>query len=179
MPVTKEMQRELARKARAANRRLERATEGQRRSLEHNIRGYHTREGARGIVFQQGAAKNEREYRQRMAELEAFMEKSKTSTRRGWEELKKANISKAQESLTNMGYDVTDEELEIILKETGGSSKAFYRALENVMAAKEEADNELTAENIRNAINERRSDYEATLTLQRARRRRNIKKGLL
>ena len=36
------------------------------------------------------------------------------------EELKKENMQKAQESLTDMGYDITDEELETILEEEGG-----------------------------------------------------------
>ena len=177
MPVTKQQQVALTKLARAANRRLERATEGQRKSLEHNIKGYHTREGSRGIVFQQGKAKNEREYRQRMAELQAFMQ-AKTSKRRTWEELKKSNIQKAQESLTNMGYDVTDDELEIILQETGGSSRAFYRALENVQATKEGPDDELSADDVRKAINERHTDYEATLQMIRKRRDR-VKKGII
>ena len=177
MPVTKEQNKQLARLARAANRRLERASEGQRKALEHYLEGYHTREGSRGIVFQQGTAKNEREYRQRMAELKSFME-GKTSKRRSWEELKKTNVDKAQKTLEKMGYDVTDDELRIVLEETSGSSKAFYRALENVQAAKSEGE-ELSAEDVRNAIYQRRTDYEATLDLIRKRRKESIKKGIM
>lgn len=163
-------QQALAKLARAANRRLERSTPGQRRSLEYNIKGYHTREGARGTVFQQGKAKSESEYRQRMAELEAFM-KAKTSTRGGWEKLKKENMQKAQGTLREMGYQVTDEELEAVLQETGGSSRAFYRALENVQAAKGPEQEELTAEEVQQAINERRTDYQATLAALKARKK--------
>lgn len=178
MPVTKQQQAALTKLARAANRRLERATEGQRKSLEHNIEKYHTqRSESRGLVFQQGKAKNEREYRQRMAELNAFM-KAKTSTRKGWEELRKSNLKSATESLTNAGYDITDEELDIVLQEIGGSSKAFYRVLENIQAMKEGPEDELSAEEVRKAINDRRSDYK--ITLQMIQKRKGlIKRGII
>lgn len=166
--ITAAQQKELAYLARAANRRLERAPEGQRRSLEHNIKNYHTREGSRGLVFQQGKAKTESEYRQRMAELKKFMA-AKTSTRSGWEQLKKENMGKAQASLSDMGYDITDEELAIILEEEGGGGKAFYKALENVQAAKGPENKELTPEEVKEAIYQRRSDYEATLAAIKAR----------
>lgn len=167
--ITAAQQKELSSLARAANRRLERATEGQRKSLEHNIQNYHTREGSRGLVFQQGKAKTESEYRQRMAELKKFMA-AKTSTRKGWEELKKENMQKAQESLTDMGYDITDEELATILAEEGGGSSAFYKALENVKAAKGSENNELTPEQVREAIFQRKTDYQATLAAIKARK---------
>lgn len=166
--ITAAQQKELAYLARAANRRLERATEGQRKSLERNIKNYHTREGSRGIVFQQGKAKTESEYRQRMAELKKFMA-AKTSKRKGWEELKKENMQKAQASLSDMGYDITDEELETILEEEGGGNAAFYKALENVQAAKGPDNKELTPEEVKEAIYQRRSDYEATLAAIKAR----------
>lgn len=166
--ITPQQQRQLTMLARAMNRRLERATEGQRKSLEHNIKGYHTRTGSRGIVFQQGKAKTEAEYWQRMAELKAF-EKAKTSTRGGWEALKQSNMEKSQTTLKGMGYDISDAELEAVLKETGGSSKAFYRALENVQAAKGPERQELSPEEVKNAVNERRTDYQATLAAIKAR----------
>ena len=62
-----------------------------------------------------------------------------------------------------MGYDITDDELDTILKEVGGGSKEFYKALENVQAAKGITGDELSADEIREAIFSRRSDYEATL----------------
>ena len=166
--VTPQMQKQLANLARAANRRLERASAGQRRSLEYNIKGYNTKSTSRGLVFKQGKAKSAAEYRQRMAELNKFMN-AKTTTRRGWEKLKSENISKAQESLEKMGYDITDDELDTILKEVGGS-KEFYKALENVQAAKGITGDELSADEIRDAIYSRRSDYEATLAAIEARK---------
>jgi len=167
--VSRAQQAELSKLARAANRRLERATEGQRKSLEHNIKNYHTREGSRGIVFQQGKAKTESEYQQRMAELRKFMS-AKTSTRKGWEELKKENMQKAQESLSDMGYDITDEELKTILEEEGGGNAAFYKALENVQATKGPDNKELTPEQVRKAMYQRKTDYQATLAAIKARK---------
>lgn len=167
--VTPQMQKQLANLARAANRRLERASAGQRRSLEYNIKGYQTQTTSRGMVFKQGKAKSAAEYRQRMAELNKFMG-AKTTTRTGWEKLKSENVSKAQETLGKMGFDITDTELEVILKEVGGKSKDLYRALENVMAAKGIKGEELSADEIREAIFSRRSDYEATLAAIEARK---------
>ena len=180
MPVTKAQQKQLKDLARAANRRLERATEGQRKSLEYNIRGYHTRKSeSRGIVFQQGQAKNEREWRQRMAELNAFM-KAKTSYKKKWEKLQKSNVTAANKTLQEeWGYDLTDKELAIILQESAKSSIAFYRNLEIVSAAKDDnGGKELPEDEIIEEINKRRTDYKATLDLVRKRRRKNIKKGL-
>ena len=79
MALTREMQKELTMFARRMNRRIERASEGQRRSLEYNIRGYTTRQRSSGItVFSQAKAKTEQEYYKRMKELKAF-EQAKTS----------------------------------------------------------------------------------------------------
>ena len=167
--ITPQMQKQLANLARAANRRLERASAGQRRSLEYNIKGYQTKTTSRGLVFKQGKAQSAAEYRQRMAELNKFMG-AKTTTRKGWEKLKQENISKAQDSLEKMGYDITDDELDTILKEVGGGSKEFYKALENVQAAKGITGDELSADEIRDAIYSRRSDYEATLAAIEARK---------
>lgn len=171
MAISKEQQRELKNLARAANRRLERASEGQRASLEYNIKGYHVREGKYGKAFSQAAAKTEREYKQRLAELEKFMG-ARTSTRRGWETLQESNISKATGTLSDMGYDITEKELAVILKEVGGAKGGmFYKALENVQALKAETgSDELTPEQIREELSMRRSDYEATLASIKARK---------
>lgn len=176
--VTQNQQQSLAKLARAANRRLERATEGQRAALDYYLKTYHTREGAHGMVFQQGKAKSQREYNQRMAELKAFME-GETSTRKGWEELKQSNIEKGGDTLRNRGYDITDEELAVIIMETGGKKQAsgreFYRALNNVQAArnakaKKEGDSftGLIKEEIINAIATRNTEAQAVLSALRS-----------
>lgn len=193
MAITKEMQRELASAARAANRRLERATQGQLDALEHNIKNYHTRTNDEGeLRFSQGKAKSESEYRQRMDELNKFMN-AKTSTRKGWENVRRESISKANDKLSEMGYDVTDEELAQIAKETGGHNAAFYRALENVTAAKmdmyddyeDEFDDiddfiELNEQQLNELIYERRSDQQAAEQLIKQRqkgRKKNVPSG--
>lgn len=185
--MTKEMQRELSALARAANRRIERATEGQRNALEYYLRGYHTRKRDNGmIVFQQGKAKTEREYKARMKELKRFMEGDPEdkeegykpiSTRAGWEKLKKENVSKAAETLRNAGNDITDEELEMILiegadEDIGGSDAVMLAAVQNVQIAKAEAGESWTPspEAIRKAIEERRSDQERVEQLIRTRK---------
>ena len=74
MAVTSVQQKMLAATARRANRRLERATPGQRAYLEKQIKGYHTRTRESGArVFQQGKAGSETEYRARMRELRRFL----------------------------------------------------------------------------------------------------------
>lgn len=175
MAITKEQQRELANMARKANRRLERASEGQRRALDHYIREYTTKETSKGTVFSQGKAKTEAEYRKRMRELEDFLgdENSPTiSTRREWERVKRQNVSRANDTLEGMGFDITDDELAAVLEElpSRASRADYYRALENVQALKEEKGAELTRAEIKEAIASRRSDYQATLAALKARK---------
>lgn len=193
MAITKEMQRELANAARAANRRLERASQGQLDALEHNIKNYHTRTNAAGEMrFSQSKASTEAEYRQRMSELNKFMN-AKTSTRKGWENVRRDSLSKANDKLSEMGYDVTDEELAQIAKETGGHNAAFYRALENVTAEKmamyeDEEDDfgdidefiELNEKQLNDIIYQRRSDQQAAEQLIKQRQngsKKNVPTG--
>lgn len=179
MALTNEMQKELAARARAANRRLERASEGQRAAVEHYVRQYHTRQRDNGmIVFQQGKAKTEAEYRARMRELELFMgtEEKPTISRRGeWERVKSASVKKAGKTLREGGSDITDDELAMILEEIDDNSPAgFYKALANVEIAKNAASDSWapSREVIKNAITARRTAQERTEALIRARKGR-------
>ena len=176
MALTQEMQRELAARARAANRRLERATEGQRKALEHYTRQYHTRQRDNGmIVFQQGKAKTEAEYKARMRELELFMgtaERPTISARKEWERVKRENVKAAGETLRDEGSSITDEELATLLEELDeGSTAEFYKALANVEIAKEKAGSgwSATPEAIRSAMAARRSAQERAVALIKAR----------
>lgn len=178
MPVTKAQQAELAKLARAANRRLERATEGQRSYLEYQIRKYHTRERQSGaVVFQQGKASTTAEYRARMRELERFMGLDETqvrsSTRAGWESMKAEQVAKAGETLRSQGRDITDEELAQVLKELDAKNKdaTLYSALAHVELAKAEAGDawEPSADAIRDALADKRSAQEQTERLLRLR----------
>ena len=181
MAITDAMQRDLAKLARAANRRLERAGESQRSALDYYLKDYHTRQGAHGTVFQQGKAKTEREYRARMKELERFMgteDKPSISAKKQWEAVKQSNLESGIEKLQGK-YDLPEEVLAQVIKETGGkkkAGKAFYTALNNVMAAarrkKAAADEDsftgLNADEVTQAINSRNTEYQATLELLKA-----------
>ena len=176
MAVTEALQKQLESMARKANQRLERASEGQRGALQHYMRKYHTRnrEGL-GLVFQTGKAKTDAEAKSRIRELEAFLA-SKTSTRSGWEQLKKESIEKAGETIRGQGSDITDEELAQILTEIGEghSSSEFYKALANVEIAKRESpDWAPSADKIAEAINARRSAQERTQLLIEKRQKRS------
>lgn len=175
MPVTAAQQKELAGLARAANRRIERATPGQRSYLESQISKYHVRQRDSGMtVFQQGKAKSEAEYRARMRELEAFMN-AHTSTRKGWDKVKQEQVEAAGKTLRDEGADISDDELALILEEIGEghSSAEFYKALANVEISKAAAGDSWTPNRdaIRNALETRRSDQERTLALLAARGR--------
>lgn len=176
MAVSASEQRTLANLARAANRRIERASPGQREYLTLYVQKYHSRKRADGtIVFQQGKAQSRTEYNARIKELKLFME-AKSSTRKGWEAQKKAQIASAGETLRGEGADITDEELAQILQEigTGHSSLEFYKALANVEIAKAEQGDTWNAseDEIRNAIAERRDAQQRALTLIKAREAR-------
>lgn len=173
------MQRELASLARAANRRIERATPGQRQALEHYLKGYHTRERDNGMrVFQQGKAKSISEYKQRMKELRKFMgtEEEPTISRRSeWEKVKKAAVEKAGETIRKkQGYNITDDELSNILQEAHlADSTEFYKALANVEISKNEAGDfwNATRNEIAKALESRRTAQERAEALIRSRKK--------
>lgn len=184
MAISDQMQRELAKLARAANRRLERADKNQRAALDYYLRKYHTRQGAHGTVFQQGKAKTEREYRARMKELERFMgteDNPTISAKKRWEAVKQSNLEAGIEKLQGK-YDLPDEVLAQVIMETGGKKKAgktFYTALNNVMVTTERkkaaaaAENKdpftgLTPDEVSEAINSRMTEYQVTLELVKA-----------
>ena len=186
MAVSKETQAELKLLGRRANRRLERASQGQRRALEWLMRGYHTIEDAGSLRFSQGKAKTEAEARARLAELKHFLgldrkedESLPISTRAGWNEAKRKAVEGANETLQKKydkkgrKYTVTDEELATILEETGGDkSMAFYAALENVVIKKnrkrgKNKNKPLSSEELSEAIYERKTDRERVKELHR------------
>lgn len=141
MPVTKEMQKALANLARAANRRIERATPGQRAYMQRQIEKYHVRERQPGInVFQQGKAASAAEYHARMRELQAFMG-AKSTIKKGWKAIKAAQVAEAGKTIRGQGADISDEELALVLEEIseGHKSAEFYKALANVEINKREA----------------------------------------
>lgn len=151
MALTQAMIKDFVNLARAANRRIERATPGQQAYLQQKIAKYHIRARItpeRAInVFSQAKPKTEAEYRTRLKELEKFMG-AVTTKRTGWEAVKRAQVSGAGKTLRAQGSNLTDEELATILQEIdeGHSSAEFYKALANVEIAKREAEQKLEAD---------------------------------
>ena len=177
MAVTAQQQRELAAIARRANRRIERASEGQREAFRYFIRNYHTRTRDDGtIVFTQGKAGSEAEYQSRMKELERFLE-AESTTIKGWNRLKQQNVTRAGKTIRNQGFNLTDKELKVILQELPAKSSkaAFYKALENVEIYKDSRKNqtkEPTPEQIKKAMKSRRTDQQRTEALLKLREKR-------
>lgn len=174
MPTLQELNKIIAKQARAANRRIERADAGQRAAIEayQNRSAYSTGWSAERGKFKAGKATSVKEAVARLEQLGDFMA-SKTSTRRGWKQLKKSNVSKAAGTLENMGYDFTPRELETILKEADAKSRReFYKVLDTVQAYKDSGgglDNFVEA--VRQAKATKLSESEALERRLRQRRR--------
>ena len=173
MANLEQLNRELAKAADAANKRLGRMDMGQKKSAEYYAQEYSgVIMGKGGLKFSKGAAKSEKEARQRLKDLRDFMAK-KGTTRKGWQEMHAKGISHATDTLNNMGFNVTQKELEQIIKETGGqSSKEFYLMQAAVSAAKEYGDEEFSPEELADIISERRSEQQTVEDLIRRRQQR-------
>lgn len=166
--ITKQQQAAIRSMTRTANRRLERATEGQRRALEKYVGAEKFSAKTKGMTYQQAA--------QQLKALERFLA-AKSTTRRGWEELKKRSIANANKTLTNQGYNLTDTELADILEQIeDGSKQDFYRAVNLVSAAKYEAGEEWagTEGQITAALETKASYQEALLKALDAREKRTL-----
>lgn len=134
MKITTQQKEAIRTLTRRANRRIERATPGQRSALQYYVNkatGANKFSAAtKGLTYEQAAAK--------LKALETFLS-SPSSTRKGWDIIKRENVRKANETLKEMGYDLTDEELAEILEQIDTSSKVdFYRAVNLVQAEKED-----------------------------------------
>lgn len=144
---------------RRANRRLERATPGQRSALEWFVR---KETGGLDKFSAASAGLTFVEARRKIAALERFLA-AKTTTRAGWEEVKAESVEKAGKTLGLMGYHLTDEELAALLKQIDTKNKAdFYDALDKVEAAKAGNKNwEGTSDQIAEALKEKISSQQA------------------
>lgn len=170
--ITDFQKTEIARLTRLANRRLERATGGQKSYLEYAVKKATGAEkfsaATKGLTFTQAQAK--------LHELYKFID-YKGSTKAGWEELKQISVERANETLSDMGYDLTDEELADILKQLDNNKRSeFYRAVNLVEAAKQAAGDtwEGSTEQIAAAINEK---VEGDIALERALRAREARRS--
>lgn len=131
--VSSEDWAELEKKIKRANQRIASATPGQSKALEHYTKK--VLGGPSGATFSRAIPQTRAEYSRRLSEVNRFLA-GKTTTRRGWESLKKSNIEKAGKTLReSRGYDITDEELNAILQErTFKTRKEYYRAVDLVQA---------------------------------------------
>lgn len=143
MIISPELYAELRRLTRAAQRRMERATPGQRRALEFYV------EQATGEKKWSSAAKDmtTQQANARIQQLRKFLGydamnrpvEQVTSSRRGWEAIKTSNVAKANATFARRraGHNITDEEMAEILIQLGDpSKKEFYHAVNKVQAMK-------------------------------------------
>ena len=181
MQITSQQAVEIKKLTRRANRRIERAPEGQRRYLESVVRRMtgatlNKKTGkyegglnkwsakTKGLTFEEAAAQ--------LKKLDKFLGQ-KSSTRRGWDEIKAELVRKANETLTQNdyfgkdkgGYTLTDDELADIMEIVDMESKEeFYRAINLVQAEKEKlGDNtEFNADRLAEII-EQKIEYQDAL----------------
>ena len=134
--ITRKQIEDIRKLTRAANRRFERASEGQRSALEYYIG---KKSGAKkfsaatkGLTYEQAQAKIEK--------LQKFMA-GKSTTKKGWAALKAANVAKANKAWKKMGRELTDQELaEILMQVDTKSNEDYYRAVNLVQAEKDVAE---------------------------------------
>ena len=169
--ITTEQKKEIRRLTRAANRRLERATPGQRSALEYYVNqsvGANKFSAAtKGLTAEQAELK--------IKILNKFMAPGGISTRKGWDRLKRENVRKANETLQSEGYDLTDEELAEILEQIDTSSKKdYYRAINLVEAQKIQKGEgwEGSPEEITKAITQKATYQQALTKALQARKKR-------
>lgn len=158
--------------ARRANRRLERATEGQRRALESYLE-----KSIGAKKFSQGSAKLSQEQAAlRIKQLEQFLA-ARSTTRKGWDAIKAENVRKANETFSEMGYDLTDDELADVLEQIQeGKRQNLYHAVNLVQAAKDTSDDwSGSEEEISEALAQKRSAQEALEEALKARRSKTRK----
>lgn len=155
--ITKQQANAIRKATRAANRRIERATGGQKSYLEYYVTkltgGPKFSAATKGLTYEEASRKIEL--------LNKFFG-AKQTTITGWKEAKKAAVQKANETLSEEGYDLTDEELAEILEQIDdGNNQAFYRAVNLVQVAKSKDSWEGTKSDIAEAIAQKYTSQEA------------------
>ena len=131
-PITREQFSELDKLAKRANQRIASMKEGQRQAVEY---------WTGGKTFSRKIPKTEAEYKKRMKEVIDFLN-AKTTTRTGWEKVKKDAVESAGDTLRKeRKYELTDEELSNIFREVDKKSqKQLYKVLDLVQADKYRAE---------------------------------------
>lgn len=157
--ITQQQKQAIRTLVRRANRRIERAGAGQASAMEYYVQKATGQDkwsaATKGLTFEEAALK--------LKQLETFLS-GKSTTIRGWREIKAQNVSKANETLSGMGYDFEDEELaEILTQIDTANKKEFYRAINLVQAAKADAGDAWKAsrKQIREALEDKLSYQQA------------------
>lgn len=152
--VTKDQTALIRRLTRRANRRIERAKGGQKAYLESIVSGGKFSAATKGMSQQQAAAQ--------IRKLEKFLNRMST-TRVGWDWIRKEIVHKAAQTLSKQGYSITDDELAEILMQIDASDKTEYYRVINIVEAKKNEDPgwKGTAANIQAAIEEKISAQQA------------------
>ena len=132
--ATSEQRRQIALLTRRANRRMERATPGQRSYLESAVRRI---TGGESKFSAASAKLTERQAAAKLKQLETFLS-AESSYRRGWERMKNKGVETAGATWRNkLGYSITDEELAVILQQEDiKTTRDLYRAVNLVEARK-------------------------------------------
>ena len=172
--VTKEQRDKIRRMADAANKRLMNATAGQRRALEWYNKDYLTTKNKR---FSKGAAgMTKKEADKYIKALDRFL-KSITASKPGWERIKKESVAKANITLSQMGYHLTDEELALILIQLEEQPQDFYDAVDKVEAAKLNSEEwDASTDKIAAALSEQKDAQEALIGAIQARKNKGVKR---
>ena len=174
--MTKAQQKAIRTLVRRANRRIERASAGQRSALEYFVqkavgknkwsaatKGY-TSEQANLLLSQLKKFLTAQSTTKRGWEYTDFEKGIGRHTNQGWIAMKQANVSTAAGTLSTMGYDISEDELAEILKQIDAKDRSeFYRAVNLVQAKKEEKGDKWkgSSKQIREALEEKATAQEA------------------
>lgn len=165
--ITEQQKSDIRTLTRMANRRIERASEGQRRAIEHYNKGNLNEKGFFSSSYK---GLSYAEANKKIKALKNF-EKAESTMRRGWERIKSEQIKKTTQTWRERNYDLTEEEIEAILKAVDESEdesedelanrviqdkerrkRKYYVAVDLVQAAKEEKGWKGSEEDITRAI---------------------------
>ena len=121
MDITKQQRDEIRRLSQQAQRRMRRASGGQRRYMESSWKratGQSEISGkTKGLTERQAAAK--------IRQIKKFLA-AETTTKRGWQNVISRSVAAANETWGKRGYDLTDEELADILEQVDAENKGEY-----------------------------------------------------
>lgn len=164
--ITDKQRADIRKMTKTANERLRSATAGQRNYLEYQVNKATGKSkfsaATKGMSYVQA--------KHQLEKLQRFLD-AKTSTRTGWKAIKRQQVKAANKRWKSWGYDLTDEELAMILEQVDTKDKkAYYTAVDKVQAAKYKAGGfDLNEEQITAAIDEQISEHKATQGLINAR----------